>query len=76
MNGMLGGGNGPLGSGLGDMQMSSAAHQADTSLMGVCCSGCVRQWSLRCHRDKKPLSVAGALCRHCSYRHYPAPDIV
>lgn len=37
MDGRLGGGNGPLSAGLGDMQMSGAVHQADISLMGACC---------------------------------------
>ncbi len=37
MDGRLGGGNGPVSSGLGDMQMSSAAHKADVSLVSACC---------------------------------------
>ncbi len=37
MDDRLGGGNGPLSAGLGDMQMSSAVHKEDISLTGACC---------------------------------------
>ena len=68
MNGGLGGGNGPLSSGLGDMQMSSAAHQAgyftDGCLFGEDVHGSGHRAAIETGSHWLSLEPCAALCCH------------